>query len=58
MGNMPKPAASTDDKKEESANAPATEKTPLEQPDEKNEAKPAYKPRFNMKNIPPKTEGE
>jgi hypothetical protein len=57
-GNMPKPAISADDKKEEPLNMPAPEKTPSEQPDEKNEAKPAYKPRFNMKNIPPKTEGE
>jgi hypothetical protein len=55
MGNMPKPAASgNDDKKEEATIAPAAEKTPTEQLDEKNEAKPAYKPRFNMKNIPPK----
>jgi hypothetical protein len=58
MGNMPKPAVSTDDKKEEPANTPAPENTSPESPDEKNEAKPAYKPRFNMKNIPPKATEE
>jgi hypothetical protein len=54
MGNMPKPAASTDDKKEEHAIVPPAENKISETPEEKNEAKPAYKPRFNMKNIPPK----
>ena len=57
-GNMPKPAVSTDDKKEGAANTPVAENTPPEQPDQKNETKPAYKPRFNMKNIPPKASGE
>jgi len=50
-GNMPKPAASADDKKEE---PPAAENPPPEKPAENTEPKPAYKPRFNMKNIPPK----
>jgi hypothetical protein len=54
MGNMPKPVVSTDDKKEEPAIAPPAENTPPAPPEEKNEAKPAYKPRFNMKNISPK----
>jgi hypothetical protein len=49
-GNMPKPTAAADDKKDE---PPATKNLSLEKPAE-NAAKPAYKPRFNMKNIPPK----
>jgi hypothetical protein len=47
---MPKPTAAADDKKDE---PPATKNLSLEKPAE-NAAKPAYKPRFNMKNIPPK----
>jgi hypothetical protein len=53
-GNIPKPVAGEDDKKEGLSNTSLAEKTPLEQPGEKDEAKPAYRPRFNMKNIPPK----
>ena len=41
--NIPKPDVA-DDKKDEN-------------PEETTAAKPAYKPRFNMKNIPPKADG-
>ena len=50
-GNMPRPVVSADEKKDEPLSTPAIENTPPEQP---VESKPAYKPRFNMKNIPPK----
>jgi hypothetical protein len=53
-GNMPKPAASTDEKKEEPSTPAVTESTGAEKPAESTEVKPAYKPRFNMKSIPPK----
>ncbi len=53
-GNMPKPAVKADEKTEETSNTPAAENTPPEKPAENTEAKPAYKPRFNMKNIPPR----
>lgn len=43
--SLPKPAT-TEEKKEEQAPPAAT--------DENTAAKPAYKPRFNIKNIPPK----
>jgi len=50
--NMPKPAVN-EDKTEEKP----TESTPAkeEKPAGSDAPKPAYKPRFNMKNIPPKT---
>jgi len=57
MGNMAKPAVSTDDKKEEPA-ASANEITAPEKPVESTESKPAYKPRFNMKSIPQKPSEE
>jgi hypothetical protein len=47
-GNMPK-SLNADDKKENSE---------IPQQDESAAAKPAYKPRFNMKNIPPKPPAE
>jgi hypothetical protein len=50
-GITPKPAASTEDKKE---GPHPTENTSPEKPAEGTETKVAYKPRFNMKNIPPK----
>jgi hypothetical protein len=43
--NIPKPVAAAEEKKEDVANPPAEESAM---------PKPAYKPRFNMKNIPPK----
>jgi hypothetical protein len=63
MGNMAKPAANIEEKKEEAValspaeNTPVTpvaENPPPAPPAETNPAKPAYKPRFNMKSIPPK----
>jgi hypothetical protein len=55
---MTKPAVSTDVKKEE-ASTPAPEENIAPKPSaESTEAKPAYKPRFNMKNIPPKASEE
>jgi hypothetical protein len=56
--NMPKPAESIEDKMEAPSNSPPSESVPEEKPVENSEAKPAYKPRFNMKNIPPKSSGE
>jgi len=56
--NMTKPAESVDDKKEATSNTPPAESAPEEKPVENSEAKPTYKPRFNMKNIPPKSSGE
>ncbi len=53
-GNMPKPAVKIDEKTEEVSSPPALESAPPEKPIEGAEVKPAYKPRFNMKNIPPK----
>jgi hypothetical protein len=53
--NMPKQVVNTDEKTEETSNTPAAENTPPEKPAESAEVKPAYKPRFNMKNIPPKS---
>ena len=50
-GNMPKPAVSANEKKDEPLSAPAVENAPAEEP---AESRPAYKPTFNMKNIPPK----
>lgn len=47
--NMPKPAV---ENKEETA--PADTPNSTDATAENTEAKPAYKPRFNMKNIPPK----
>ena len=52
--NIPKPMDTADEKTEEVLAPPANENTPPEKPIESTEAKPAYKPRFNMKNIPPK----
>jgi hypothetical protein len=49
MGNMAKP----EEKKEEAPVTPPVENPPAP-PAETNETKPAYKPRFNMKSIPPK----
>lgn len=46
-----KPAEPATEQKEETKETPATD-----QPAESDEAKPAYKPRFNMKNIKPKSE--
>jgi len=51
--NMGKP---TEEKKEEASPAEPAKST--ETLAENTEAKPAYKPRFNMKNIPPKATGE
>jgi len=49
--NMPKPAVKTEEP------APAdTVEDPALTPPENTEAKPAYKPRFNMKNLPKKDE--
>jgi hypothetical protein len=53
-GNMPKPGVKADEKTEDTSSPPAPESAPPEKPAESAEAKPAYKPRFNMKNIPPK----
>jgi hypothetical protein len=55
MGNMSKPAVTTDDKKDEPATLPVIEDTPVEKPVESTGAKAAYVPRFKMK---PKTETE
>ncbi len=52
-GGMPKPGAE-DEKNIE--NQPAAEESSNETPSEPSAPKPAYKPRFNMKNIPPKAE--
>ncbi len=49
--NPPKPAAEPE-KKEETP--PAAESNTSEKPEETPAPKPAYKPRFNMKNLPPK----
>jgi hypothetical protein len=51
-GNMPKSVVIPEEKTEEISN------TTTEKPGEGVEVKPAYKPRFNMKNIPPKPPGE
>ena len=56
--NMLKDDKSVDDKKEVPPNTPPAESAPEEKPVENSEAKPTYKPRFNMKNIPPKSSGE
>ena len=56
--NMSKPAENIDDKKEVPSNTPPAESVPEEKPVENIETKPSYKPRFNMKNIPPKSSGE
>ena len=56
-GSTPKPAAAADEKKAEESNIPV-ENPPLEKPIESTGEKPAYKPRFNMKNIPPKPSEE
>jgi len=53
-GTTPKPAEPVEGKKEEIVNKPIEEAPPLEKPAEDIAPKPAYKPRFNMKNIPPK----
>ena len=53
-GNMPKPSASINEKKEEPSTPAVTENTEAEKPAENTEVKPAYKPRFNMKSMPPK----
>jgi len=53
-GNMPKPTEPVEDKKEDIVNKPIEEAPPVEKPAEDIAPKPAYKPRFNMKNIPPK----
>ncbi|HEY5326285.1 MAG TPA: hypothetical protein VIJ27_04740 [Mucilaginibacter sp.] len=50
MANIAKPVVNVEDKKEGLSNNAAGENTKPE----KNEVKPAYKPRFNIKNIPPK----
>jgi hypothetical protein len=49
---MPKSVVIPEEKTEEISN------TTTEKPGEGVEVKPAYKPRFNMKNIPPKPPGE
>ena len=59
MANMAKPATNVEEKKEEViAPLPIEEKplteTPPPAPTAENGVKPAYKPRFNMKSIPPK----
>jgi len=51
--SIPKPVVD-EAKKEEKP--PVEEEPPLEKPSESSSVKPAYKPRFNMKNIPPKGE--
>ncbi len=53
-GNMSKPVVSAEDKKEEPVSPPATENIPAKKLAEDADVKPAYKPRFNMKNIQPK----
>ena len=55
---IPKSVENIDDKKEAGSNTPPAENAQEEKPAENSEAKPAYKPRFNMKNIPPKSSGE
>ncbi len=57
-GNMPKPVIKADEKTEETQSPSSPGNIPPEKPAEITEAKPAYKPRFNMKNIPPKPPGE
>lgn len=55
--NVPKPLAAEDKVEEKPVETePAPEQKPAEVPTESAPAKPAYKPRFNMKNMPPKTE--
>jgi len=55
-GNMPKPA-DTGEQKQASSPAVADENTPVEKPAaDATPPKPGYKPRFNMKNMPPKGE--
>ncbi len=51
--NMPKPAANQDKIEEKPTALP---EPASDNPPETPSAKPAYKPRFNMKNIPPKAE--
>jgi len=57
-GSMPKPATTPDEKKEEPSTPAVTEDTDTEKPAESTEVKPAYKPRFNMKSMPPKPSEE
>jgi len=52
--NMPKPALPIEEKEEEVTEKPVIETPTEEKPVENTAAKPAYKPRFNMKNMPPK----
>jgi hypothetical protein len=63
MGNMAKPAVNIEEKKEgvtalpsagDTPVTPTVENAPSPPSTETNAAKPAYKPRFNMKSIPPK----
>jgi hypothetical protein len=53
-GNMPKPALHANDKQGEDTPAPPDKNPAPENPPDTGAPKPAYKPRFNMKNIPPK----
>ena len=57
-GNIQKPAEPVEDKNEEIVNKPVEETPPAEKPAGHAAPKPAYKPRFNMKNIPPKPNEE
>ena len=59
MGNMAKPTVNAEEKKEEVIAPPPVEdkqiiENPPPAPTAESGAKPAYKPRFNMKSIPPK----
>jgi hypothetical protein len=54
-GNTPKPAVAAD-KMEETPTAAGSKQTSDEMPLEGSQPKPVYKPRFNMKNLPPKAE--
>jgi len=57
-GTTPKPSEPVEEKKEDIVNKPVEETLPVEKPAEDIAPKPAYKPRFNMKNIPPNTKDE
>jgi hypothetical protein len=63
-GNMPKSPTPVEEKKEEITEKPITEESKEnatstgEKPIETSAPKPAYKPRFNMNNIPPNSKKE
>jgi hypothetical protein len=57
-GNMPKPAAAINDKKEEAQGVQVSEDKRIDDPVETAENKPAYKPRFSPKTLPQKPKEE